>query len=84
MLNPIYTYIKYIWFVFVGFHAISIIVGYLMLNPIYTYINNIWFVFVGFHAISIILGYLMLNPIYKYINIYTDFFLLGFMPYQSL
>ena len=49
MPNPLY--IKYIWFVWVGFYGISTIAGYLMPNPLYTYILNIYdFVWLGFMA----------------------------------
>ena len=40
--SSLYIYIKYEWFGFVGFYAISTIVGYLMPNPHYTYILNIY------------------------------------------
>ena len=50
--SSLYTYIKYIWFGFVGFYGISAIVGYLMSNPFYTYTINIydlvWFGLVWF------------------------------------
>ena len=51
MPNPLYTYIKYIWFGMVGSYGISTIVGYLMPNPLYTYILNIYdLVCIGFMA----------------------------------
>ena len=43
--SPLYIYIKYIWFGWVGFCSISTIVGYLMANPLYTYIINIDIIF---------------------------------------
>ena len=51
MPNPLYIYIKYIWFGLVGFYAILTIVGYLMPNPLYIYILNISdLVWLGFMA----------------------------------
>ena len=41
-ISSLYIYIKYIGFGWVGFHGISIFVGYLMPNPLYTYILNIY------------------------------------------
>ena len=38
--SSLYIYIKYIGFGWVGFYAISTIVGYLMSNPLYTNILN--------------------------------------------
>ena len=38
--NPLFTYIKYIWFCLVGFYGISTIGGYVMPKPLYTYILN--------------------------------------------
>ena len=35
--SSLYIYIKYIWFVLVGFYGISTIVDYLMSNPFYRY-----------------------------------------------
>ena len=51
MPNPLYSYISYIGFGWVGFYGISTIVGYLMPNPLYTYILNIYdLVWLGFMA----------------------------------
>ena len=49
--SSLYIYIKYIWYVLVGFYSTSTIVGYLKPNPLYTYILNIYdLVWLGFMA----------------------------------
>ena len=86
MPNPLYTYILNIYdLVWLGFMAISTIVGYLMpKSSLDIYIKYIGFGLVGFYGISTIVGYLMPNPLYTYIlNIY-DLVWLGFMAYQPL
>ena len=82
--SSLHIYIKYIWFVLVGFYDISAIVGYLIPNSLYTYILNIYGLFWLFYGISTIVGYLMPNPLCIYIlNIYYLVWL-GFMAYQPL
>ena len=58
-------------FGWVGFNAISTIVGYLMPNSLYTYIyiKYMRFGWVGFNGISTIVGYLMPHSLYTYIYI---------------
>ena len=41
-LSALYKFIRYIWFGFLVFYAISIIVSNLMLNSFYTYQLNIY------------------------------------------
>ena len=63
---PLYTYIKYIWFVFVLWH----INHCRLFNAKYSlnvYIKYIWFGLFWFYGISTIVGYLMPNPLYTYI-----------------
>ena len=45
--SSLYIYIKYTWFVLVGFYGISTIVGYLMPNPLNTYIYKIYMICFG-------------------------------------
>ena len=70
--SSLYIYIKYIWFGWVGFYAISTIIDYLMpISSLYIYIKYIGFGLVGFYSISTLVGYLIPNPLYTYIlNIY--------------
>ena len=50
MPNPVYTFIKYIWYGLVWFYDILTTESNLMANPVYTYIRYIWFGLVGFMA----------------------------------
>ena len=80
MLNPLYTYIKYIWFGWV----LSNINHCRLFNAkssLYIYMKYIWFGLLGFDGISTIVGYLMPNPLIHILNIYD---LVGFYRISTI
>ena len=79
-----YIYIKYIWFVLVGFYGISTIISYLMPNPLYTYILDIYDLFwLGSRHISHCRLFNAKSSLFIYIK-YIWFGLVGFYGISTI